>query len=114
MLPELYNLRDTIVSDPVQETIKPLSTLFSQLLRNENDKKISTFIYSNWMWLPERSGCLSRFTKDEILDNRLQCFELDMMVELENRLNDIIVEQLRALLNRDKKKMCLNISEAKE
>ena len=66
------------------------------------------------MWLPERSGCLSGFTKDEILDNRLQCFELDTMVELENRLNDIIVEQLRALLNHDEKKMCSNVGEAKQ
>ena len=51
-----------------------------------------------------------QFNIADIVDYRLQCFELDYMSENENRLNFMIVSQLCALMHRDDKLMCSNRS----
>jgi hypothetical protein len=55
-------------------------------------------------------SCLTQFTVRDIVENRLNCTELDYMENHENRLNTIIVAELNALLHRDEKLMCSNVS----
>lgn len=54
---------------------------------------------------PDGQSCLKQLNETDIRDFRLSCFELDYMVENENRLNVVIVAELSALLHQDDKLM---------
>ena len=65
-------------------------------------KKIKNFLVSGCGCQKgnNKKSCLSRFPETEMRQYRLECFELEVMIEHENnnKLNDLIVAQLSALL----------------
>ena len=93
---------DLVIIDNIVKTIKPITSLFSQLFEEEDEKKIKDFLVSGCGCQKgnNKKSCLSRFPETEIRQYRLECFELDVMIEHENKLNDLIVAQLSALLHR--------------
>ena len=106
-------LSDVLTIETGAEGKKTLSSLFSQLLEDEDDKKIKEFLHKGCGCSKAQGdrSCLSRFNDDEIRNYRLNCFELDVMSDNENGLNNMIVAQLSALLHRDDKLMCSNRTE---
>lgn len=55
---------------------------------------------------PNGEGCLKQFSISDIVEQRLNCMELDYMTDHENQLNIVIAAKLNALLHRDEKLMC--------
>ena len=57
-----------------------------------------------------KKSCVSQLNENDIFSMRLDCFELDYREEHQNKLNDVIVAELNALMHTDPKRMHANIS----
>lgn len=96
----------------VQPVHIPAQQLFHEILHPEEELKVTEFVQHGCGCQkgPDGQSCLKQFGVPEIVENRLNCFELDYMSEHENRLNSVIVAELNALLHRDDKLMCAHSS----
>jgi len=107
-------MRDDVeVPDVVCENFEPFQrSLFTELLNDNKTNIVGKFIENGCGCTkgPTGNSCLMHFNIADIVDYRLQCFELDYMSENENRLNFMIVSQLCALMHRDDKLTCSNRS----
>ncbi|XP_047125628.1 uncharacterized protein LOC124807619 [Hydra vulgaris] len=101
---------DIVILNNTSKTIISLRSLYSQLFENEDEEKIKNFIKSGCGCHQgvNNKNCMACFSHLEIREYRIQCFEIDGMIEHENKLNDNIVAQLSALLHTSKRLMCCN------
>ena len=97
----------------VELTMPDVKHLYTEILNADEEKTVMSYVQNGCCGChlgPGNGSCLSQFAISHIVENRLNCFELDYMHDHENRLNTVIVAELNALLHRDEKLMCSNFT----
>jgi hypothetical protein len=100
---------EVVVTEPKMPEMK---NLCAELLNSQDQDLVISYMQDGCGCClgPGNKSCLTQFTVQDIVENRLNCTQLDYIENHENMLNTIIAAELNALLHRDEKLMCSNVS----